>query len=176
MPDEDLDSLIEAALYAAGKPLTVDELCRAAGTTSRRKAVEAVRRMSAKINSTFKAIELAQVGDGRYVLQLRTKFNPIAKKFATQQLLTKSVLKTLTMIAYFQPVSANKMASKRGTQVYAHLRVLESMGFVSSTIEGKNHVYRTTAFFSQYFGLPVEPAPLKHRLESLFPPATSGKA
>ena len=176
MPDEQVEGLIEAALYAAGKPLTLDELCRAAGTTSRRKAQEAVRRIAARVNSTFKAIELAQVGEGRYVLQLRREFGPVAKKFATQQLLTRSVLTTLTMIAYFQPVSGNKLASKRGTQTYAHLRILESMGFISSAVEGKNHLYHTTPFFSDYFGLPTEPSSLRHKLDSLFEPSTSGKA
>ena len=175
MPDEHVEALIEAALYAAGKPLTVDELCRAAGTTSRRKALDAVRRISARVNSSFKAIEVTQVGESRYVLQLRREFNPVAKKFATQQLLTRSVLKTLTMIAYFQPVSGSKLSTRKGSQVYEHLRILESMGFISSTLEGKNHLYRTTPFFSEYFGLPSDPTTMKHKLDSLFEPVTSGK-
>jgi segregation and condensation protein B len=175
LPDEQVEELVEAALYAAGKPLTLDELCKAAGTTSRRKALDAVRRVSARVNANFKAIEVTQVGESRYVLQLRKEFNPVAKKFATQQLLTRSVLKTLTMIAYFQPVSGSKLSTKKGSQVYEHLRILESMGFIASTIEGKNHLYRTTPFFSEYFGLPSDPSSMKRKLDTLFEPATSGK-
>ncbi len=175
MPDEKVDALIEAALYAAGKPLTVEELCRAAGTTSRRKALDAVRRFSGKVQANFKAIEVAQAGDGRYVLQLKREYVPVAKKFATQQLLSRSVLKTLTMIAYFQPVTGSKLSAKKGSQVYAHLKILESMGFIESTIDGKNHLYRTTPFFSEYFGLPSDATSMKRKLDSLFEPATSGK-
>jgi segregation and condensation protein B len=175
LPDDQIEALIEAALYSAGKPLTVEELCKAAGTTSRKKAVEAVRRLAAKVNSTFRAIEVAQVGEGRYVLQLKREFNPVAKRFATQRLLSRSVLKTLTMIAYFQPVSGSKLSTKKGSQVYGHLRVLESLGFIFSTIEGKNHLYRTTPFFSEYFGLPSDPPSMKRKLDSLFEAPTPGK-
>jgi segregation and condensation protein B len=175
LPEEQVEALIEAALYSSGKPLTLDELCRAAGTTSRRKALDAVRRITARVNGNFRALEVTQVGEGRYVLQLRREFNPVAKKFATQQLLTRSVLKTLTMIAYFQPVSGSKLSSKKGSQVYTHLRILESMGFIGSTLEGKNHFYRTTSYFSEYFGLPSDPASIKHKLDGLFEPSASGK-
>jgi len=176
VPDEDLEAQIEAALYVAGKPLTLEELCKAAGTTSRRKASLAIRSMMARINTSFKSIELTQVGEGRYVLQLKAKFNPVAKRFANQPLLTKSVLKTLTMIAYFQPVSGNKLANKRGSQVYNHLKLLEGMGFVDSRQEGKNRMYFTTDYFSHYFGLPSELNAMKLKLGSMFTPSTSGKA
>jgi len=175
LPDEQVDALIEAALYSAGKPLTVEELCKAAGTTSRRKALESVRRLSAKVAANFGAIEVTQAGEGRYVLQLKREFNPVAKKFATQHLLSRSVLKTLTMIAYFQPVSGSKLSSRKGSQVYAHLKILESMGFIASTLEGKNHIYRTTPFFAEYFSLPSDPAAMKRKLENLFETPTSGK-
>ena len=175
LPDEDLEALIEAALYAAGRPLTLEDLCRAAGTTSKRKALDAVKRIAARVSASFKAIEVIQAGEGRYVLQLRSEYSPVAKRFATQQLLTRSVLKTLTMIAYFQPVTGSKLSSRKGSQVYAHLKLLESMGFVEPTLEGKTHVYRTTSFFSEYFGLPTEPASIKRRLDRLFESATPGK-
>jgi segregation and condensation protein B len=176
LSDEALEARIEAALYVAGKPLTLDDLCRAAGTTSRRKAAAAVQALAARINSTMKAIELAKVGEGRYVLQLKAEFNPMAKRFATQPLLTRSVLKTLTMVAYFQPVSGNKLMSKRGTQVYSHLRTLEAMGFVTSVQEGKSRVYTTTPYFSEYFGLPSDPAQIRQKLQHLFQPPSSEKA
>ncbi len=175
MPDDRVEAFIEAALYAAGKPLTVEELCRAAGTTSRRKALEAVRRISSRVNASFKAIEVAQAGEGRYVLQLRPEYGPVAKRFATQQLLSRSVLKTLTMIAYFQPVSGSKLSSKKGSQVYGHLKILESMGFIASTLEGKSHIYSTTPFFAEYFGLPSDLGSMKRKLDSLFEAPAPGK-
>jgi segregation and condensation protein B len=176
MSDDGLEAKIEAALYAAGKPLTLDELCRAAGTTSKRKALAALQGLKSKVNSTFAAIELAQVGEGRYALQLKPEYNPVARRFATQPLLTRSVLKTLTMVAYFQPVSGNKLANKRGTQVYAHLKLLESMGFIDYVQEGKNSIYHTTPYFAQYFGLPSDSNALKQKLGKLFESPGSGKA
>jgi segregation and condensation protein B len=170
--DEDsIETRIEAALYAAGRPLTVDELGKAAKTMSRRKVLAAIGRISERVRQNLKSIEVVKVKEGSYAMQLRPEFNSMAKKFSVQPLLTKSVLKTLTMVAYFQPVSAKTMAEKRGSSVYNHLKQLEEIGLVASTQDGKNSIYTTTPYFAEYFGLPEEPAQVKEKLRKMFPQA-----
>lgn len=167
--DESLEARIEAALYAAGRPLSVDELAKAAKTTSRRKVLGALERISERVKQNLKSIEVVKVKEGSYAMQLRPEFNSMAKKFSVQPLLTKSVLKTLTMVAYFQPISAKSMAEKRGSSVYNHLRQLEDIGLVTSTQDGKNSIYTTTPYFAEYFGLPEEPSQVKEKLRKMFP-------
>ncbi|MDG6928940.1 MAG: SMC-Scp complex subunit ScpB [Nitrososphaerota archaeon] len=170
MPDEDfMEGRIEAALYSAGRPLTLDELCRAAQTTSRKKVVSAVTKLIGRVSETFSAVEIVRVGGGSYVMQLKPQFNPMAKKFARQPLLSRSTMKTLTMVAYFQPISAKSLSDKRGSMVYNHLKTLESMGLIAYTQEGKNSLYRTTDYFADYFGLPKDGAQIKHSLKKFFP-------
>ncbi|MEM0118648.1 MAG: SMC-Scp complex subunit ScpB [Conexivisphaerales archaeon] len=166
-----LQAKLEAALYSAGRPLSVDELCKAANTKSRRKVLKAIADIASRINSNFKAIEVAKVGNDSFAIQLRPEFNVVAKKFGSRPILSKSVLKTLTMIAYFQPISAKSLADRRGTSVYNHLKVLESWGLIAGRQEGKNMVYTTTDFFAHYFGLPSDPSQVKEKLKRLFPPA-----
>src|SRR5579885_1553705 len=153
LQDKDMfEAKLEAALYSAGRPLSVDELCKAANTKSRRKVLKALNEIASRVNSSFRAIE-------------------VAKKFGSKPILSKSVLKTLTMIAYFQPISAKSLADRRGTSVYNHLKVLESWGLVSGKQEGKNMVYTTTDFFAHYFGLPSDPGQVREKLKRLFPPS-----
>lgn len=167
--EETLEAKVEAALYSAGRPLSVDELCNAANTKSRRKVIKVLESIISKVNNNFKAIEVAKVGKDSYAMQLRPEYNSVAKRFGSKPMLSKSVLKTLTMIAYFQPISASRLAEKRGTAVYNHLKVLESWGLVNSTQSGKNTVYTTTDFFARYFGLPPDPGQVKEKLKALFP-------
>ncbi len=167
--DKSFEGRIEAALYSAGRPISVDELCRAAQTTSRRKVISSLLKIIKKVEANFAAIEVIKVGDDSYAMQLKPQFNSMAKKFANQPLLSKSIMKTLTMIAYFQPVSARSLSARRGSSVYRHLKILESMGFVSSTAQGKSSSYTTTEYFSDYFGLPKDKTKLKESLKRLFP-------
>jgi segregation and condensation protein B len=166
---EMLEARVEAALYAAGRPLTLDDLCKAANTKSKKKVLNAVTNLSERVRQVFRAIEIVKVREGSYAMQLRPEFNSMAKKFAAQPLLSKSVLKTLTMVAYFQPVSAKKLAEKRGSIVYNHLKELESVGLLKGTQDGKNMLYTTTDYFAQYFGLPGDPHQVKEKLRKLFP-------
>ena len=62
---------IEAALYSAGRPLTLDELIRASGTNSKEKTLHVLSDLIKKAKSAFKAIEIAQLDDGTIVFQLK---------------------------------------------------------------------------------------------------------
>lgn len=170
IPDNEMmEAKLEAALYSAGRPLSVDELCKAANTKSRRKVLKAISSIAQRVNASFRAIEVARVGNDSFAIQLKPEFNTVAKKFGSRPILSRSVLKTLTMIAYFQPISAKTLADKRGTSVYNHLKVLESWGLIAGRQEGKNMVYTTTDFFAHYFGLPSDPGQVREKLKRLFP-------
>ena len=167
---KDEEARVEAALYSAGRPLSLEEIAKAAGTTSKRKALEVVKKVKERVNSCMKAIEVVELEGQRYAVQLKQEYVSIAKRFSMKPLLPKSVMKTLTMIAYYQPVPALILAMKRGSRVYSHIKLLESLGFVERSKDEKGRrIYRTTPFFSAYFGLPGEVDKLKAKLSSYFP-------
>ncbi|MCP8315817.1 MAG: SMC-Scp complex subunit ScpB [archaeon] len=151
--ESEIQARIEAALYAAGRPLSPKELASAAGITSKRKALKATRDLARILNSNLKAIEIVELADQKFAMQLRKQYSKIAKRFSTKPLLSSSVLKTLSYVAYFQPVSRLELAEKRGKQAYQHLKILEEIGFISGEPFGRTRVYKTTPAFSEYFGL-----------------------
>jgi segregation and condensation protein B len=153
LPEHEIVARIEAALYSAGRPLSLDELVRASGTNSKEKTHRFVNDLAKKVKSTFKAIEIAQLEDGNYVLQLRPEYTPLVRKFAQHPLLPSGALKTLSYIAYEQPVTSKRLVQIRGSQVYSHIKVLEQLQFVEHENLGRLKVYRTTAKFQNYFGI-----------------------
>lgn len=166
----DEEARVEAALYSAGRPLSLEEIAKAAGTTSKHKALKLVKKVMERVNSYMKAIEVVELEGPRFIIQLKSGFLPIAKKFSSKPLLPKSVMKTLTMIAYYQPISALALASRRGSRVYGHIKLLESLGFIEEEPgRGRRRILKTTPFFSVYFGLPKDVEMLKARLASYFP-------
>ena len=153
LPEDEIAARIEAALYSAGRPLSLDELIRASGTNSKEKTHRVVNDLAKKANSTFRAIEIVQLEDGKFVLQLRPQYTPVVRKFAQHPLLPSGALKTLSYIAYEQPVTSKRLVQIRGSQVYSHIKVLEQLQFVEHENLGRLKVYRTTPKFQNYFGI-----------------------
>jgi segregation and condensation protein B len=153
LPEDEIAARIEAALYSAGRPLSLDELIRASGSNSKEKTHRVVDNLAKKANSTFRAIEIAQLEDGKYVLQLRPEYTPLVRKFAQHPLLPSGALKTLSYVAYEQPVTSKRLVQIRGSQVYSHIKVLEQLQFVEHENLGRLKVYRTTPKFQNYFGI-----------------------
>jgi segregation and condensation protein B len=153
LPDEEVTARIEAALYSAGRPLKVDELIRASGTNSKEKTMRIVGELVKKAKSAFKAIEITQLEDGTYVFQLKPAYAPLIRRFAQHPLVSSAALKTLSYVAYEQPVTSKRLVQIRGSQVYSHVKELEQLQFVEHENLGRLKVYRTTKRFQDYFGI-----------------------
>ena len=163
---KELIAKVEAALYAAGRPLTVEEISKAAGTGSERKAVAMAREIAKSVNGSMQAVEVVEYSGPRFAMQLKAKYTQTARKFATRPLLSKAALRTLSYIAFFQPITSSELVLRRGSTVYQHLKDLEEVGFVSGERQGRARAYKTTPRFAEYFGLSTEITTLKRQLEN----------
>ena len=165
IPAKEALARVEAALYAAGRPLEMSDIAKAVGTASERKAITIAREVARVVNSTMQAVEVVEYPGPRFAMQLKGDFIQVARKFATRPLLSKAALRTLSYVAYFQPLPASELVLRRSSAVYQHLKELEEVGFVISERQGRNRVYRTTGRFSEYFGLSGETTVMKRQLE-----------
>lgn len=164
LPQPELVARIEAALYAAGRPLDAEQLARAAGTASQRRAVAIAREIAKSVNSSLKAVEVVEYPGPRFAMQLKTNYTQVARRFATRPLLSKAAVRTLSFIAYFQPISGSDLVLRRSSAVYEHLRQLEEVGFIASERLGRGKVYKTTGRFAEYFGLSPDLPSMKKQL------------
>jgi len=153
LPNEEITARIESALYSAGRPLSFDELLRASGTNSKSKTRIILNELVKKTKSVFAALEITELADETFVLQLKPRYTPLIRKFAQRPLIPTSALKTLSYITYEQPVTSKRLVQIRGSQVYVHLRSLKQMGFIESENLGKSKTYQTTKKFRNYFGV-----------------------
>ncbi len=157
---------IEAALYSAGRPLRVEDLIRASGTESRTKTLDLLHNIMKKTKSAFKALEIVMLPDASYVFQLKPEFSSTVKKYASKPILPNAALKTLSYIAYSQPISSKQLVETRGSGVYAHLKELRQLDFITHQNVGRLKIYTTTEKFQKYFGIQGDVEDLKQRLFS----------
>jgi segregation and condensation protein B len=163
---KDVLAKVEAALYASGRPLTVEEIMHVAGTASERKATAIAREIAKTVNGTMQAVEVVEYVGPKFAMQLKAQYTPTARKFATRPLLSRAALRTLSFIAFFQPISSAELVLRRSSTVYSHLKELEEVGFVVSERKGRSKAYKTTGRFAEYFGLSTDIPTMKRQLES----------
>ena len=164
--DEEATARLEAALYSAGRPLTIEELIKASGTESRTKTLTLMTNIVKKTKSAFKAIEVASLPDGSYVFQLKPEYNAVIRKYASKPILPTATLKTLSYIAYMQPISSKRLVEVRGSGVYLHLRFLQQLDYIEHQNVGRMKIYTTTDKFQKYFGIQGDKDLLKQKLFS----------
>ena len=151
--DDNAMARLEASLYSAGRPLTIEELIRASGTESRTKTLALMTNLVKKTKATFRAIEVASLPDGSYVFQLKPEFNTVIRKYASKPLLPTATLKTLSYIAYMEPISSKRLVEVRGSGVYMHLKLLHQLDYIEHQNVGRLKIYNTTEKFQKYFGI-----------------------
>lgn len=162
--DEEATARLEAALYSAGRPLSIEELIKASGTESRKKTLTLLTNISRKTKSAFEAIEIANLSDGSYVFQLKPEFNAVIRRYASKPILPNATLKTLSYIAYMQPISTKQLVETRGSGVYIHLKYLRHLDYIEHQNVGRLKIYNTTNKFQKYFGIQGDTDTLKEKL------------
>jgi len=161
-------ALIEAALYVTGKPLDLKTLGSVVGFRSEDKLRELARYLKTKYAADGSCLEVLELSDGRFVMQLKPQYVRQVKRLATRQLLTPGPMKTLSFIAYRQPVTQSHLAKVRGNLAYSHVKQLREIGLIAEERLGRTKILRTTPNFADYFNLSHEPQAQKKQLERLF--------
>src|SRR4030042_2209207 len=77
-------ALLEAALYVAGRPLDLNDLCSVLGTRSKKKAKKFATILEQEYSARNTALEILELKDERYVLQLKADFSPLVKRFVNR--------------------------------------------------------------------------------------------
>lgn len=160
--------LLEAALYVAGRPLDVGTLGSVIRTRSKRKVQALTRMLVEEYSKREGALELLELDDGRFVLQLRSEYVPRVRRLAMRPLLTPGPLKTLAYIAYRQPVAQAHVVSVRGSHAYGHIQVLKRLGLITTEKLGRTKIIRTTDVFADYFNLSHDARLMRRQLAALF--------
>ena len=166
-PQNDL-VLVEAALYVAGHPLDMNELCSVLKTRSKTRTRKVVEKLVQEYLNRNTALEILKLKDERFVMQLKSDFTPHVKRFVNRPLLSVGPLKTLSYIAYRQPVAQKRVVDVRGHHAYGHIKELKDMGLIAGERNGRSMLLRTTEYFSDYFGLSQDTASMKRELKNVF--------
>jgi len=160
--------LLEAALYVAGRPLDINEMCQVVGSRSKKRVMGYAEMLIQQYQTRNSPMEILPLKQERYVLQVKAEFTPLIKKLVNRPLLSSGPLKTLSYIAYRQPITQKRVIQVRGQHAYGHVKLLKDMGLIMSERAGRSLALKTTDYFADYFGLTQDTSILKKDLRKIF--------
>ncbi len=155
-----LKNVIEAALYAAEEPLSVERLLTLFSDEERpsREQVGELLGMLGEECAT-RGVELVEVGSG-YRFQARQELSPwLARLWEERpQRYSRALLETLSLIAYRQPITRGEIEEVRGVAVSTTIiKTLLEREWIRSIghrdVPGKPVLYGTTRQFLDHFSL-----------------------
>jgi segregation and condensation protein B len=142
--------IIEAALFAAGRAVSLEKLTKITGKP-KKSVLSAVQELIEAYSSRRSGLEILDLGD-RYVMQVKLEYSELMREVAPKEL-SAPKLRTLSMIAYHQPLLQSDLIEMRGSGAYDHIKDLIERGFVESIPCGRSRQLSTTSLFADYFGL-----------------------
>ncbi|MCG4453497.1 MULTISPECIES: SMC-Scp complex subunit ScpB [unclassified Pseudomonas] len=156
----ELASLLEAFLFASGKPQSLERLFELFEEAERpepavfKKALERLRQ-----SCEGRAFELVEVASG-YRLQVREIYAPWVGRLWEErpQRYSRAMLETLALIAYRQPITRGEIEDIRGVAVNSHIvKTLLEREWIRVVgyrdVPGKPAMLATTKAFLDHFNL-----------------------
>jgi len=153
-----LAKLLEAALFAASRPLTLEELGSLDPTVAEAAVVSALTELRATYSEAH-GVELEEIAEGWQFLTRREYAETIERaQFALRpRRLSPAALETLAIIAYRQPVGRVEVDEIRGVDSGAVMDKLLERGLIEVVTRseglGRPLLYGTTPSFLEILGL-----------------------
>lgn len=153
-----LESTLEAVLFAAGDAVPIDRLCEAL-ELPRETVLEAARELSSRYDFEQRGLMLRRIADKLQLCSRPMYAEAVRRVTETRKnaSLSPAALEVLTIIAYRQPVTRAFIDQLRGVDSGGTLSSLAEKQMIEEAgrleVPGRPILYRTTEHFLQAFAL-----------------------
>ena len=166
--------IIEALLFAATKPLSVQEIRKAVKPLTAREVETLITELKEDYLQNGRSFEIIEIAGG-YEMATRKEYAPWILKIELQKKakqVTQSALETLAILAYKQPITRAEIEDLRGVDVSGVMATLVERGLIKivgrKEVPGRPFLYGTTEKFLEHFGLNrIEDLPSISDIQSL---------
>lgn len=167
-------ALVEAMLYASGKPAAPEKLAEAA-ELSLEDVNTALSELDRACQAEGRGVRLDRVAGGVRLVSRAEYDDPIRKLLGldSKNKLSMASLETLAIVAYRQPITAPEVAELRGVNSSSSIRTLLDRKIITTAgrkeVVGTPFLYKTTKEFLVHFGLSeLKELPKPEELEALY--------
>ena len=159
MTPQEIQAALEAIIYAADEPASIDQISRALGV-EKTEARAALDLLVASYQTEGRGIEVRKVAGG-WKFYTKPQHHEVVRRFIKSLQppirLTMPALETLAVIAYKQPVTVPEINEIRGVNVGGVIKTLLEKRLITTAgrkaVIGRPILYRTAKQFLMRFGL-----------------------
>jgi segregation and condensation protein B len=160
LTDETLKAVIEAILYVAPEPVTLDAIVKSLEGEERERVRAKLEELVEDFQRADHGIQVRPVAGG-YKFSSKPEHHEVLRKFVKSLKppirLSKPALETLAVIAYRQPVTVPEIEAIRGVDCGGVIHTLLEKKLVVTagrkSVVGRPILYRTSRDFLVHFGL-----------------------
>ncbi len=152
-------SIIEAVIFAANEPVSVEQLARLLDELDGDTVAQLIYELQKEYDATGRSFQIVEIANG-FQICTRNQYADWIRRFYTTELssrLTVSALEALAIIAYKQPVTRAEVEEVRGVNSDSVIRTLSERNLVKiigrKQAPGRPMIYGTTTDFLMHFGL-----------------------
>jgi segregation and condensation protein B len=145
--------LVESVLFSASKPVSINEIKEATSLTPN-KIKKTLDELIDDYNIKRKdetSMEIIKAGD-KFTMQVKKKYIDQSVMIAKPEI-ESNLLKTLTLIAFHQPLKQSNLRRMIGTKAYEQVDELAAMKLIHTKKHGTTEMLTTTKLFPEYFGI-----------------------
>ncbi len=145
--------MVESMLFSASKPVSINEI-KETTNLSQEKIKTTLDELIQDYNVTRKndtSMEIVKAGE-KFAMQVKKEFTD-QSIMITKPEIDDNLLKTLTLIAFHQPLKQSNLRRMIGTKAYEHVDELSAMNLVNTKKHGATEMLTTTKLFPEYFGI-----------------------
>lgn len=150
---KDEKRLVESILFSASKPVSINEIKETTGLNPnkiKKILIDLIEDYNVKRKDET-SVEIIKAGE-KYTMQVKKKFVDQSIMIAKPEI-KSNLLKTLTLIAFHQPLKQSNLRRMIGIKAYEHVDELTTMKLVHSKKHGTTEILTTTKLFPEYFGI-----------------------
>jgi segregation and condensation protein B len=160
LTDETLKALIEAIVYVAPEPVSLDAITKSLDGEERERVKAKLEELIQEFERADHGIQIRPVAGG-YRFSSKAEHHEVLRKFVKSLKppvrLSKPALETLAVIAYRQPVTLPEIDEIRGVDCGGVIHTLLEKKLVVTSgrknVVGRPILYRTSKEFLVHFGL-----------------------
>jgi len=155
-----LSALLEAIIYLAEEPVSLEVIQKALPDVDRSELQQKLNELVERYRAAEHGIEVREVAGG-YRFSTKPEHHEVLKHFIKSQIpptrLSLAALETLAVIAYKQPVTVPEIQDIRGVHASGVIKTLLDKKFITTAgrkeVLGRPILYKTTKEFLVHFGL-----------------------
>ena len=170
----EIEHLIEAALFMSARALSIFDLLKLTGATAKEIKI-AVQNLQKEYEARGSWIELMKDGKS-YMLRLQPSKVEKVESITQEVELSKRALRVLAVVAQNEGVVQSKVFRKLGATTYDGVKELVEKGYLNFEQKGHSKILHVSKKFQTYFGSSASEALKKVKAQEAVAPETPGAA